>query len=107
MVLTAMQFTDWLTDYQEVCATQAEALQKRNPPTAVVQLTSFCSSYSAGYLCEVYGIITRLAVQALWQVLWMGIDSYLSFAEILQRAAELFMQFLVRLQATLLTSWQQ
>lgn len=45
MILTMMQFAIWFTDYCELCMTQVEALQDRNPPIIVV-----CSPYSADRL---------------------------------------------------------
>lgn len=56
MILTAMQFSVWLTDHQELCATQAKALQDRNLPTVVTQLTGegdyAVPTVQAGYLWE-------------------------------------------------------
>lgn len=50
MILTATQFAVWLTDYQELCMTQAEVLHDRNPAIVAAQLTRECfhSPYSAG-----------------------------------------------------------
>lgn len=68
IILTAMQFAVWLADYQELCTTQAEALQDRNLPIVVEQLTGegafAVPTGQAGYLCKVYDITTCLALQA-------------------------------------------
>lgn len=58
----------------------------------------------ASHPCDTCDIIACLALQALWQLPGTGIDSNLSVAKILQAPAELLMQFLDRLQATL--SWR-
>lgn len=39
IILIAMQFAVWLTGYQELGTTQAEALQDRNLPIVIEQLT--------------------------------------------------------------------
>ncbi|KAF4789023.1 hypothetical protein TURU_155767 [Turdus rufiventris] len=90
---------------QELCTAQAEALQDRNPAIIITQLTGegafAVPTAQSGYQCDVYDIITRPALQALRRLPGMGIDSKRSFAKILQGPAELFVQFLDRLQATL------
>ncbi|KAI1234808.1 hypothetical protein IHE44_0003189, partial [Lamprotornis superbus] len=39
IILAATQFAVWLTDYQELCMTQAKALQDRNPAIFIAHLT--------------------------------------------------------------------
>lgn len=80
-------------------------LQDRNAPVAIGPLTAegpfAVPAVQAAYPCDVCDIITHLALQRLPG---MGINSNMSFAEILQGPAELFAQFLDRTHATL--SWQ-
>ena len=105
MILTVTQFAVWLTDYHELCTTQAEVLQDRNPPIVAAQLTGeglyAVPTEQTGYPRDVYDIITHLARQALRRLSGTGIDANMSFAKILQGPAESFVQFLDKLQATL------
>lgn len=83
-------------------------LQDRNAPVTIGPLTAegpfAVPAAQAAYQSDVCDIITHLALQALQRLPVMGINSNMSFAEILQGPAELFAQFLDRLHATL--SWQ-
>lgn len=89
-----------ITEIQELCTTQAEALQNRNPPVTTVQLTRegalTVPAQQAGYPCDEY-IITHLALQALQRHPGAGINSNMSFTKILQGPEESFVQFLDRL----------
>lgn len=92
IISTVMQFAVWLTDYRELCTTQAEVLQDRNPPIIVTQLSGegpyAVPTVQAGRRHDVYGIITHLALQALGQLPGTGIDSNMLFTKILQGPAE-------------------
>lgn len=80
-------------------------LQDRNAPVTIGPLTAegpfAVPAAQAAYQSDVCDIITHLALQALQRLPVMGINSNMSFAEILQGPAELFAQFLDRLHATL------
>ncbi|KAJ7428352.1 hypothetical protein BTVI_00867 [Pitangus sulphuratus] len=114
MVLTTTQYSVWLTDFRESCAAHANDQSGLQSGMTCVHLVGEEAYLAPGsqvdYPQEIYAIIVKLVLRAVWRLPSTDRDSNLSstdrdsnlpFAKVLQGPTEPFLQFLDWLQDSL------